>query len=279
MRSSESVSLYQAIILAFVQALTEFLPVSSSAHLALAPWLFGWPDQGLEFDIALHFGTLLAVITYFLRDWMQVIAQAFGIRYSPDPDLRLNGSLLWLIVAATIPVGVAGLALEDYVETTIRSNHVVIGGMLVLVGILMYFADKKSSCNRSIGTMTFLDAMTIGLFQALAVVPGTSRSGITITAGLLRNLDRPSAARFSFLLSTPAIGAAALKSFYDLYRHGGIPPDMRLQFAVGVGVSAITGLAVIAFFLKFLRSNTLRFFIAYRIVFGIIVIALALFLR
>jgi undecaprenyl-diphosphatase len=151
--------------------------------------------------------------------------------------------------------------------------------MLIGVGILMGIADRASRCNRSIGTMTLADAMTIGLAQAVAVIPGTSRSGITITAGLFRNIDRYSAARFSFLLSTPAIGAAALKAFYDLWKAGGIAPDMRMQFAVGMIVSAAVGCGVIAFLLTFLRSNNLRFFVWYRIIFGIIVIALALFLR
>lgn len=269
----------QAVILAIVQALTEFLPISSSAHLALAPWLLGWPDQGLTFDIALHFGTLSAVLIYFFRDWLQVLAQAFGVNYSPDPDLRLNRSLLWLLVVATIPVGIAGLALEDVIESTIRTNRVVIGGMLVSVGILMWYADRRSRCNRSLGTMTLMDALAIGTAQALAVIPGTSRSGITITAGLFRNLDRHSAARFSFLLSTPAIGAAALKKAYDLHKAGGIPEDLRGPFLIGMLVSAVVGCAVIALFLRFLRTNTLRFFVYYRIAFGIIVIALALVLR
>ena len=271
--------IYQAVLLAVVQALTEFLPISSSAHLALAPWLLRWPDQGLTFDIALHFGTLAAVLIYFFRDWLQVLAQAFGIQYSPDPDLRLNRSLLWLLVLATVPVGVAGLLLEDVIENTIRSNRLVIGGMLVGVGILMWYADRRSRCNRTLGTMTLADALIIGAAQALAVIPGTSRSGITITAGLLRNIDRHSAARFSFLLSTPAIGGAALKKGYDLYQAGGIPEDLQVQFLVGMLVSAVVGCAVIAFFLRFLRSNTLRFFVYYRIAFGIIVIALALVLR
>lgn len=269
-------SLYQAIILAIVQGLTEFLPVSSSAHLALAPWLFGWPDQGLSFDIALHAGTLLAVLIYFFRDWLQILAQAFGINYAPDPELRLNRTLLWLLVAGTIPVGVAGLALEHQIETTIRGNQFVIGGMLIGVGLLMRYADNMSRCDRNIGTLSLKDALVIGGAQALAVIPGTSRSGITITAGLFRDLDRRSAARFSFLLSTPAISAAALKSFYDLYEAGGVPPELRVQFAVGMAVSALVGSAVIAFFLRFLRRNTLSFFIWYRIAFGIMVIALAL---
>jgi undecaprenyl-diphosphatase len=270
--------IYQAILLAFVQAVTEFLPISSSAHLALAPWLLGWQDQGLTFDIALHFGTLAAVLIYFGRDWLQIFAQGLGLSYAPDPDLRLNRGLLWFIAAATVPVGLAGLFLEDMVETTLR-NPLVIGTMLVVIGVLMWYADRASRRSRTINAMTFADAMVIGLAQALAVVPGTSRSGITITAGLFRDLDRHSAARFSFLLSTPAIGGASLKAFYDLYKAGGIQPDMQIQFAVGVATSALCGCLVIAAFLRFLRSNTLAVFIYYRIVFGIIVIALALLLR
>jgi undecaprenyl-diphosphatase len=268
--------IYQAVLLALVQGITEFLPVSSSAHLALAPWLLGWQDQGLAFDIALHFGTLLAILIYFMRDWLQIFAQAFGVSFSPDPELRLNRSLLWLIVIATIPVGVAGLALEHVVESSVRTHPVVIGIMLVSVGLLMLCADRISRTDRGIGTIKLTDALAIGGAQALAIIPGTSRSGITITAALFRNLDRASAARFSFLLSTPAIAAAALKSFYDLYKAGGIPPELRTQVFTGVTVSAVVGCLVIAFFLRFLRSNTFRVFIWYRIAFGIIVIALAL---
>jgi undecaprenyl-diphosphatase len=268
--------IYQAVVLAIVQGLTEFLPVSSSAHLALAPWLLGWDDQGLTFDIALHLGTLLAVLIYFFRDWLQVIAQAFGIDYTPDRELRLNRSMLWLLVIGTIPVGIAGLLLEKFIEETIRTNHLVIGTMLVAIGLLMWYADRTSRRNRSIGNVKLPDAVVIGVAQALAIVPGTSRSGITITAGLLRDLDRHSAARFSFLLSTPAIGAAAAKASYDLYKHGGIPADQRGVFAAGVTVSAVVGCAVIALFLRFLRTNSLMPFIWYRIGFGIIVIALAL---
>jgi undecaprenyl-diphosphatase len=268
--------IYQAVVLAIIQGLTEFLPVSSSAHLALAPWLFGWPDQGLAFDVALHFGTLLAILIYFMRDWFQIIGQAFGANYSPDPDLRLNRSLLWLLVIGTIPVGIAGLALEHAIENIVRTNQVIIGVMLVGVGLLMWYADRVSQLNRSTGDVNLTDALAIGGAQALAVVPGTSRSGITITAGLLRNLDRRSAARFSFLLSTPAIAAAALKKFYDVHKEGGIPDDMRLPFLVGVIVSAIVGSVVIAMFLRYLRSASLKPFIVYRIAFGIMVIALAL---
>jgi undecaprenyl-diphosphatase len=270
--------LHQAILLAIVQGLTEFLPISSSAHLALAPWLLGWKDQGLAFDIALHFGTLAAVVIYFCRDWLQVVAQAFGVAYSPDPELRLNRSMLWLLVAASLPIGVFGFLLEDTVETTLR-NPVVIGTMLIVVGLLMALAERVSRRERGIGTVTLLDAMFIGLAQAIAIIPGTSRSGITITAGLFRNIDRHSAARFSFLLSTPAITAAALKAFYDLYKAGGVPHADRAAFATGILVSAVTGCFVIAFLLRFLRSYSLKFFVYYRIVLGILVLALALFAR
>lgn len=268
--------MYQVVILAIVQGITEFLPVSSSAHLALAPWLFGWRDQGLAFDIALHFGTLLAILIYFMRDWLQIIAQALGMNYGSDPELRLNRSLLWMLVLGTVPVGVAGLALENYVESTVRNNHLWIGCMLVGVGLVMLYADRIGRLNRGIGTLNFTDALVIGGAQALAIIPGTSRSGITIIAGLFRDFDRQSAARFSFLLSTPAVVAAALKAFYDLYKQGGIAPDMQTPVFVGVLVSAITGSLVIAFFLRFLRTNSLRVFIWYRIAFGIMVIALAL---
>lgn len=268
--------LYQAVLLALVQALTEFLPISSSAHLALAPWLLGWRDQGLTFDIALHFGTLTAVLIYFWRDWVQILAQGFGLKYGNDPELRRVPRMLWLLAAGTLPVGIAGLAFHDAAETSWR-NPWVIGSMLIGVGVLMLIAESVARRVRRIGDVNSGDAAAIGIAQALAVVPGTSRSGITMTAALFRNLDHHSAARFSFLLSTPAIGAAAAKAFYDLMKAGGIPAGELQNFVVGILVSALTGCAVIALFLRYLRTNGLRPFIWYRIAFGIIVLALAFF--
>ncbi len=270
-------SIIEAAVLAVIQGLTEFLPISSSAHLALAPWLLGWQDQGLTFDIALHFGTLLAVLVYFFRDWLQVTAQAFGIPFRPDPTLAANKNLLWWMAVATIPVGVVGLALKDYAETVLRGPY-TIGFMLIAVGLLMGYADRLPAANKRMEQLTFADAMIIGIAQAMAVIPGTSRSGITITAGLFRNLSRHTAARFSFLLSTPAVAAAAAKAFLDLREQGGVPPAMVGPFIAGILVSALTGLFVIALFLKFLRNNSLRGFVLYRVFFGIMVIALA-FLR
>lgn len=268
--------LFHVIILAIVQGVTEFLPVSSSAHLALAPWLLGWKDPGLTFDIALHFGTLAAVLIYFFRDWVQIIAQGFGFSYPHDAEIGRSRRLLWLLLAATVPVGVVGLLFKDYVETVLRSPF-VIGSMLIAIGLLMGLADRAAKCRKGVGEVSFFDAMVIGVFQALAIVPGTSRSGITITAALFRDLRRSPAARFSFLLSTPTIGGAALLAFLDLMKQGGIPADMRVPFAVGVAISAATGCMVIRYFLRFLNNHTLKFFVAYRIIFGIMVLALAIF--
>jgi len=271
-------TLLQAALLALVQGLTEFLPISSSAHLALAPWLLGWKDQGLAFDIALHFGTLLAVVLYFFRDWMQIVAQGFGVRWGGDPELDRHPRLLWLLALATVPVGVAGLLFEDKAETVLR-KPLIIGGMLIGVGIVMYIADSIGRQKKRIGEVSLTDALWVGAAQALAIVPGTSRSGITIAAGLFRGMDRPSAARFSFLLSTPAVFAAAVKAFYDLHKHGGIPAGMGPAFALGIAFSAIAGCLAIAMLLRYLRVNSLRIFVYYRVIFGIIVVALAFFFR
>ena len=270
-------SLLQLIVLSIVQGITEFLPISSSAHLALAPWLLGWKDQGLTFDIALHFGTLLAVLGYFFRDWMQIIAQGFGVRWGIDEQLARNKGMLWLLAIATIPVGVLGFLFKDKAEQEWR-DPTVIGCMLIGVGLLMWLAERISRRKRNLSGINLFDSLAIGAAQALAIVPGTSRSGITITAGLFRDLDRGSAARFSFLLSTPAIGGAALAAFMDLMKQGGIPPGMGSSFVLGIALSALSGCAVIAWFLRYLQRGSLRFFIVYRIVFGLVILGMRWFL-
>lgn len=270
--------IHQAVLLAVIQGLTEFLPISSSAHLALAPWLLGWKDQGLAFDIALHFGTLLGVLLYFAREWKQILLDGLGLANRAPAEDGIPRRMLWMLAAGTVPVGIAGLLLKDAAETVFRTPW-VIGTMLILVGLLMGWAERRAQFRRSVGDVTWTDALAIGAAQALAVVPGTSRSGITLVAGLFRGLDRASAARFSFLLGTPAIAAAAADAFLDLYRAGGIPAGERAVFYSAMAVSAATGCAVIAWFLRFLRRRTLRFFVAYRVVFGILILALALFRR
>jgi undecaprenyl-diphosphatase len=272
-------SLIEVIVLGVVQGLTEFLPISSTAHLILIPWLLGWKDPGLAFDVALHVGTLAAVLIYFFRDWMQVLGQGLGFRTEGDPALKRNQGLLWLMVAATIPIGVFGYLFQHRAETVWRTPN-VIAAMMIGIGLVLWWAERVGRKQKDLGHVNFADAMAVGFAQVLSIVPGTSRSGVTIAAGLLRNLDRAAAARFSFLLSTPAIGAAAAKDFYDLMRHeGGIPPEIRTAFLVGIVVSGITGCLVIRFFMNYLRRGTLTFFIAYRVIFGIIIIALAHFFR
>ena len=262
-------SLARVALLAMLQGLTEFLPVSSTAHLYLASRLFGWRGEGLDLDIMLHLGTLLAAVVYFGRDWVEIFAHAFGPTHS---------GLLWLLAAATIPVGVAGLAFHRQAERRWR-NPFVIGGMLLAVALLMGFAETRGTKMRPLAALGFPDAVAIGIGQALAVVPGTSRSGITIAAGLLRDLDRESAARFSFLLSTPAIAAAAGKALYDR-RQSGRPPALPTGvFLAGVAVSAITGFAVLSWFLEYLRHGSLWPLVYYRTIFGIIVSALAFIRR
>lgn len=269
--------IYQAVVLAVIQALTEFLPISSSAHLELAPWLLGWKDPGLAFDVALHAGTLIAIIIYFFRDWLQIIAEGFGMRFGSDPEIKHNPKLLWLLVIGTIPIGITGLAFGHKAEHEWPSNHYLIGSMLIGIGVLMWIAERYARAGKNIGEVSTADAGVIGVAQALAVVPGTSRSGITITAGLFRDLDNATAARYSFLLSAPAILAAVVKKAWDVHKQGGIPHDMQAPFIIGILVAAILGAFVIAFFLRYLRRNSLIPFACYRIVLGIIVIALAAF--
>jgi len=265
--------LHQAIVLAIVQGFTEFLPISSSAHLFLVPWLLGWPDQGLDFDIALHIGTLVAVLVYFFKDWLQIAAQAVGISYGKDEELRQCPKLFWYLVLASLPAGLIGLKFKDQIETTLRSPFVM-GTMLILIGLLLWVAERVTKRVKHIGELTVADTLLIGTSQALALVPGTSRSGITISTGLFRGLTHSAAARFSFLLSTPIVAASGLKSVYDLSKHG-LSEGMLAPFLVGIAGSALVGIAVIAFFLKVIRKHGLAPFIAYRIIFGIIVIALA----
>ncbi len=261
-----------------VQGLTEFLPISSTAHLYLTSWLLGWQVEGLSFDIALHIGTLLAVLIYFFRDWVQIAAQGFGIRAGSDEELKQNHMLLWLLAIGSIPVGVFGLLFNKEAESTWR-NPFVMGAMLILVGVMMWAAERAARRQRDLASVTLADAAAIGAAQALAIVPGTSRSGVTISAGLFRNLTAESAARYSFLLSTPAIAAAAAKALHDMHKAHHLHQIMALDFLLGVALSAASGCAVIAWFLRYLRRAGLTPFVYYRIVFGIIVIALAFIRR
>ena len=270
----------QVLVLALVQALTEFLPISSSAHLVLVRWLMGWEDPGLFFDVALHFGTLLALAAYFAPTWFRILGLAVGRRIlepgpgHPDSDLYDNPRLLWLLVAATVPAAFAGLAFQDVIESHLRSPF-VIGFMLVSVGCLIWWADRRRRLDRGLGTLAFAGAMAIGCAQAVALVPGTSRSGITMAAGLCLGLRRRAAARFSFLLAMPVVLGATLKTGWDSFQGTAPTPTEYLPLGLGIAVSALAGYAVIALFLRYLQTATMAPFVYYRWVIGIIVLALA----
>ena len=282
--------IYQAIVLAIVQGLAEFIPISSSGHLIIVRRLLGWnelsPATELTFDVALHFGTLLSVLIYFRRTWIQIIQAALGgkvVRFSesgssdqnltPD-EQREERMLLWFFVIATIPGALAGKLLEHSAEDYFREHIYLIAGALIVVALLMWWGEKASQMTKPLTRVSFLDALLIGCAQTFALIPGVSRSGATITAGLFRNMTREAAVRFSFLLSTPIIAGAALLKAHEMKKEG-LPPGMQMPFLVGVLVSAIVGYIAIAWLIRYLQSNSLKLFIIYRIVAGLIVIGLA----
>jgi len=254
--------LMQAFILAVVQGITEFLPVSSSAHLILFPVLMGWPDQGLTFDIAVHLGTLMAVIAYFWRDIRQCIVGWFGSLRGTKSD---GGRLAWNIIIATMPIIVAGLFFGDAVEANLR-GPVVIAIATIVFGILLLVADYFGKRRLDINHVTWITALVIGCFQALAMIPGTSRSGITMTAALFMGLTREASARFSFLLAVPTIAIAGLWKAKDLL-NGGVDVDL-MALAVGVVVSAISAFVCIHFFLKAIERLGSVPFVVYRLLLG-----------
>ena len=264
--------LYQAIVLAVIQGLTEFLPVSSTAHLALFPWLLGWKDPGLTFDVALHAGTLVAVLLYFWRWWVEMVGAALGAGRADPEVARRNRRLFWYLVIGTIPAGIVGLLFERAAEEQLR-QPVVIGLALVLVALLMWAGERASAHQASLDRILFKDSITIGLGQALAVIPGVSRSGITMSVGLFRGMSREAVAEFSFLLSTPIIAGAVLKKGLEVHKHG-LPPGMATPFLAGVVVAGIVGYLVIALFIRFLKRRTFRPFIIYRLLLGVVVLAL-----
>jgi undecaprenyl-diphosphatase len=274
--------LYQAIVLALVQALTEFLPVSSTAHLILFPWLLGWQDPGLAFDVALHAGTLLALVLYFFKDWLRLLLCGLGLNYpasAPAEEIAHNRRMFWYLILGTIPAGVVGVLFHHQIEEKLRQPK-IIGVSLVLIALLMWWADSKKDLTRKEQESNLGDALTIGTAQALALWPGVSRSGITITTGLFRRLTREAATRFSFILSVPAIAGAVvmeLPMLIKMHKAGGLDLPMS-TLAVSILVSGVAGYFVIAYFLKYLQTRTLKVFVVYRLLFGIIVLVLA-FLR
>lgn len=266
---------FQVVVLAVVQAITEFVPVSSSAHLILVPYFFGWPDQGLAFDIAVHAGTLIAVLVYFRRDVRDLIAGFFtgGPSTNGDYSPRL---LAWGIILGTLPAVLAGLAFKDLIATQAR-NPLLIVVTTTFYGFVLLGADWMGRKERDIGDLGWRDALLIGVAQALALVPGTSRSGITITAALLLGVTRPAAARFSFLLSIPITAAAVALDGIEMARSGATAEQL-VPMALGVVVAAVVGYLVIAWLLAFLRRQSLGIFVAYRLLLAALIVA-TVFLR
>ncbi len=271
--------LIHAIVLAVIQALTEFLPISSTAHLILFPWLLSWPEPGLAFDIALHAGTLLAVLLYFFHTWLTFLLCGLGARYpsrASAEEVQRNRRMFWYMVAGTIPAGLLGFFFHHQIEDNLRTPP-IIGAALIGVGLLMWWADSQARLTKHLETSNFGDAVSIGIAQAFALLPGVSRSGITITAGLFRGMTRDAATRFSFLLSAPVIAGAVAKELpklIKLHHAGGLELPLS-TLALSIAVSGLLGALVIAFFLRYLQIRTLKVFVVYRIAFGIMVLILA----
>lgn len=260
-------AVWQEIVLALIQGLTEFLPISSSAHLILFPRLMDWADQGLAFDVAVHVGTLGAVLLYFrrelaamTRDWLQSLLTR---------RLTAEARLAWGVLLGTIPVGLAGLLFKDFIATSLRSPG-VIALATIGFGLLLWWADRRGRRTRDEYSLGWKDVLVIGLAQALALIPGTSRSGITITAGLMLGLTRAGAARFSFLLSIPVITLAGLLEARDLYQ--GTAPLPWTDLLLGAAVSGIVAYLTIHYFLALLERIGLLPFVIYRLLLGLVLL-------
>jgi len=257
----------QALFLGILQGLGEFLPISSSAHLALAPWVFGWHDPGLSFDVALHAGTLAALLWYFRAEWVRLLSSTLAIirtRSIAGPSERR----LVYIMVATIPGGIAGLLLEHKAEAAFRAPT-LIAIALIVMGVLLWLVDRYAASRRTVSDITLRDSIAIGIAQAFAIIPGISRSGSTITAGRSLGLDRESAAVFSFLMSMPIIAAAALLKLPHLFREG-----LTAPLIVGMVSSAVSGVVAIAIVLRYVRTRSYGVFALYRCIIGIGVLVL-----
>ena len=272
-------SIWEAIVLGIVQGTTEFLPISSSGHLILVPWLFGWEEPGLTFSVGVHIGTLMAVIIYFWRDlFSMAVALPKGI-VTGQPLRDPKSFLAIIIILGTIPAVIVGLTLEDTIADFFHSGEggdralVLLAIALMLLGLMLALAERVAVHRRPIEDVTLRDGLLIGMAQALALFPGVSRSGSTITAGLFLGFRREAAARFSFLIGVPAIVGAAVLEIRNLINNG-LSSDEAQVFATGIITSGIVGYIAIAFMLRFLVSHTTRIFILYRLLLGLLVLGL-----
>jgi len=263
-------TLTQGIVYGAVQGLTEFLPVSSSAHLTLLPWLLGWEDPGLGFDVALHVGTLFAVLWYFWRDWWELGLAAASSLVSRGASSDPKAQLFWKIVVASIPAAIIGMAFEHQAEEAFRAPA-LIALALAALGALLYWSDQRPESESRVEAIDWRDAIWIGLAQSAAIVPGVSRSGVTITVARLRGIGREASARFSFLLSTPVIAGAALLKIRALVAAGHDPAQLAALVA-----SALCGFAAIGGLIRYVRSRSYRPFVFYRFAVAAFVVAVLL---
>ena len=267
-------SYLHALILGIIQGLSEFLPISSSGHLIIVPYLFGWDYQGLDFDVALHFGTFLAIIIYFWRDWILIISRAIKIdeKTKDDVVIDLPDNLFWVILVSSIPAATIGYFFDSTIEKSFRSP-LLVATLLIIFALILLSADKFSKNLTKIKAIGYRKGMIIGAAQAISLIPGVSRSGITTSAGLFLNLSRKDATRFSFLLATPAIFGAFLFTLKD-YSVSTLSPE----FFLAVVTSATTGFLAIKYLLAYLGKHSFLPFVIYRLVIAAIV-AIVYFIR
>jgi len=271
-------TIFQAIILGIVQGLTEYLPVSSSAHLVIVPYLLGWSfpaDQAFVFDVLVQLGTLVAVIVYFWKDLIEIIVEFFKGIASRKPFATSGSRMGWLIILASIPGGLAGVLIKPVVEAAF-GNPVAVGVLLFVTAILLLVGEKLGHKERGFTSITWLDALLIGIGQAVAIFPGISRSGATISVGLMRGLKRTDAAKFSFLMSIPIMLAAGLYSAIDLKDVAGLSSFLPV-ILVGTIVAAVVGYLSIKWLLSYLNRRPLSIFAAYCAVAGALVLVVAYF--
>jgi len=261
-------NVYHAIVLGIVQGLSEFLPISSSAHLLLVPYFFKWHDPGLSFDVALHWGTLLAVLAVFWKDYWRYAGAFFATLYTKDSWKNADSKLAWFLIIACIPGALFGMLFDKQIETIFRSPLITVF-TLAGFGFILWLADKKAVHKEKLDGLTWLKALGIGLSQAVALVPGVSRSGATITAALLCKLDRQAAVRFSFLLSGPIVFGAGLVAL----RHA----SFDAAFLWGFLAAAISGFAAIKFLLKYVTTHSFNMFVWYRYLLAATVLLLIIF--
>ncbi len=253
-------TILQAIILGIVQGLTELLPISSSAHLFLIPWVLNWniPEY---FDVALHFGTLLAIGIFFFKDWLQLIVG--GYKQAVKKEKSFEGRMFWYIVIATIPGGIIGFLLDHFADNLL-TQPLIIAICLIVMGIILYVVDEKAKSETNYKELNFKQTFIIGLSQSLAFIPGVSRSGITMTTGRLLGVKREATAKYSFMLSAPIVLAATIFKFKDFV--------FNLPFFIGVLASFLVGILVIKFLLEYLKKGSFKIFAIYRVIVGVLAI-------